>query len=128
MAWCARTSKNLARARRPLTGWENFLSISLAWWVVPFTLLAYWLRFLPMHDWRVTTLHGVLIAGAAWFGVYSYSPCAPSLQPSATPMPTVLSPAMRAHLDAETTRLAGIRGSRERTASSSRGDAKLLDR
>jgi uncharacterized protein YjbI with pentapeptide repeats len=51
---------------------ENFVSILLAWWVVPFTLLFFWLRFLPRHDWLGTSLHVVLIAGAAWFGVYSY--------------------------------------------------------
>jgi uncharacterized protein YjbI with pentapeptide repeats len=64
--------KKLELARRPLTRWENFVSILLAWWVVPFTLLAFWIRFLPRHDWWVTTLHVALIAAAAWFGVHSY--------------------------------------------------------
>ena len=49
--------KKLELAQRPLTRVENFVSILLAWWVVPFTLLAFWLRFLPRHDWWVTTLH-----------------------------------------------------------------------
>jgi uncharacterized protein YjbI with pentapeptide repeats len=64
--------QKLGRAQRPLSRLENFFSILLAWWVVPLTLLALWLRFLPLHDWWVTTLHVALIAGAAWFGVYSY--------------------------------------------------------
>ena len=49
--------KKLELAQRPLTRVENVVSILLAWWVVPFTLLAFWLRFLPRHDWWVTTLH-----------------------------------------------------------------------
>ena len=64
--------KKLELAQRPLTRVENVVSILLAWWVVPFTLLAFWLRFLPRHDWLGTSLHVVLIAGAAWFGVHSY--------------------------------------------------------
>jgi uncharacterized protein YjbI with pentapeptide repeats len=65
--------KKLELAERPLTRVENFVSIFLAWWVVPLTLLAFWLRFLPRHDWWLgTPLHVVLIALAAGFGVYSY--------------------------------------------------------
>jgi uncharacterized protein YjbI with pentapeptide repeats len=64
--------KKLELDQRPLTRVENFVSILLAWWVLPFTLLAFWIRFLPRHDWWVTALHVALIAGAAWFGVYSY--------------------------------------------------------
>ena len=63
---------------------ENFVSILLAWWVVPFTLLAFWLRFLPRHDWWGTTLHVALIAGAAWFGVYSYRLAVRTLSGGAT--------------------------------------------
>jgi uncharacterized protein YjbI with pentapeptide repeats len=59
-------------AHRPRTRWEKYLSILLAWWVVPVTLVFFWLRFLPRHDWPVTWLHVVLIAIAAWFGVDSY--------------------------------------------------------
>ena len=69
---------------RPLTRVENLVSILLAWWVVPFTLLAFWLRFLPRHDWWVTTLHVALIAGAAWFGVYSYRLAVRTLSGGAT--------------------------------------------
>jgi uncharacterized protein YjbI with pentapeptide repeats len=64
--------KKLELGQRPLTRVENIVSILLAWWVVPFTLLAFWLRFLPRHDWLGTSLHVVLIAGATWFGVHSY--------------------------------------------------------
>src|SRR4029453_9165167 len=47
--------KKLEPAKRPLTRFENIVSILLAWWVVPFTLLAFWLRFLPRHDWWLGT-------------------------------------------------------------------------
>ena len=76
--------KKLELAQRPLTRVENVVSILLAWWVVPFTLLAFWLRFLPRHDWWVTTLHVVLITGAAWFGVYSYRLAVQTLSGGAT--------------------------------------------
>ena len=76
--------KKLKLAQRPLTRVENFVSILLAWWVVPFTLFAFWLRFLPRHDWWVTTLHVLLIAVAAWFGVYSYRLAVRTLSGGAT--------------------------------------------
>jgi uncharacterized protein YjbI with pentapeptide repeats len=76
--------KKLELAQRPLTRVENFISIFLAWWAVPFTLLAFWLRFLPRHDWLGTTLHVSLIAGAAWFGVYSYRLAVRTLSGGAT--------------------------------------------
>jgi uncharacterized protein YjbI with pentapeptide repeats len=75
--------KNLAY--RPRTRWEKYLSISLAWWVVPFTLLLFWIRFLPRHDWWVgTPLHIFLIAAAAWFGVDSYRLAVRTLSGGAT--------------------------------------------
>jgi len=40
--------------------------------VVPLTLLAFWLFFLPRHDWWGTALHFFLITAATGFGVYSY--------------------------------------------------------
>jgi uncharacterized protein YjbI with pentapeptide repeats len=77
--------KKLELDRRPLTRVENFVSIFLAWWVVPLTLLAFWLRFLPRHDWWLgTPLQVLLIAGAAWFGVYSYQLAVRTLSEGAT--------------------------------------------
>src|SRR3712207_6976509 len=40
----------------PLTRLENVVTIFLAWWVVPLTLLTFWLRYLPRHDWWGTGL------------------------------------------------------------------------
>jgi uncharacterized protein YjbI with pentapeptide repeats len=57
---------------RPLSRLENLVSIALAWWAVPFTLVGFWLRYLPRHDWSGTGLHVVLITIAVGFGVHSY--------------------------------------------------------
>ena len=62
----------LALDQRPLSSLENYLTIFLAWWVVPLTLIAFWLRYLPRHDWWGTTWLVVFIAIATGFGVYSY--------------------------------------------------------
>jgi uncharacterized protein YjbI with pentapeptide repeats len=77
--------KKLELAQRPLTRVENVVSILLAWWIVPLTLLAFWLRFLPRHDWWVgTPLHVILIALAAGFGMYSYRLAVRTLSGGAT--------------------------------------------
>ena len=57
---------------RPLSRLENLVSIALAWWVVPLTLVLFWLRYLPRHDWWGTGLHVALITIAVGFGVHSY--------------------------------------------------------
>jgi Pentapeptide repeats (8 copies) len=51
------------RDERPLTSYlENAVSIVLAWWALPFTLAAFWLRYLPKHDWPGTAFHLILFA------------------------------------------------------------------
>jgi hypothetical protein len=47
--------KQLRRSPPPLTRLENLLTILLAWWLVPLTLLALWARYLPAHYWLGTT-------------------------------------------------------------------------
>ncbi len=46
---------------------QKRLSILLAWWMVPVTLIALWLRFLPRHDWKGTIFH--IIALVVTIGV-----------------------------------------------------------
>jgi hypothetical protein len=46
--------KRLRKNAPPLTRLENLLTILLAWWLVPLTLLALWARYLPAH-WLGTT-------------------------------------------------------------------------
>lgn len=61
------------RSQRPsLSRVQQWLSILLAWWVVPVTLFAFWGRFLPRHDWFGTGLHIGLLAAAVGFGWMSY--------------------------------------------------------
>jgi hypothetical protein len=64
--------KNLKLSQRPLSRLENVLSVTLAWWVIPFTLAGFWLFFLPRHAWLGTGFLVVLIAIATGFGIYSY--------------------------------------------------------
>jgi uncharacterized protein YjbI with pentapeptide repeats len=58
--------------RPPLSRVQQWLSILLAWWVVPATLFVFWGRFLARHDWLGTTLHIGLLAAATSFGWMSY--------------------------------------------------------
>jgi uncharacterized protein YjbI with pentapeptide repeats len=58
--------------RPALSRLENYLSIVLAWCVVPLTLLAFWLRYLPRHDWSGALLLLCFFVVATGFGRYSY--------------------------------------------------------
>ena len=48
---------------------EAWLSLLLAWWLVPIVLLFYWARFLVAHDWAGTLLHIGLIVLLAGFAL-----------------------------------------------------------
>lgn len=50
---------------------EKGLSLLLAYWIVPLTLLFYWARFLTLQQLRGTTLHSLLIASAVGVALYS---------------------------------------------------------
>lgn len=62
----------LRRERPALSRVQQWLSILLAWWVVPVTLFVFWGRFLPRHDWFGTGLHIGLLAAAIGFAWMSY--------------------------------------------------------
>jgi hypothetical protein len=47
----------LKNERPPLSRLQNFLAIILAWWLVPATLFAFWLRYLSAHEWITTSFH-----------------------------------------------------------------------
>jgi hypothetical protein len=64
--------KRLWQSAPPLTRLENLLTILLAWWLVPLTLLALWARYLPAHYWLGTTWLVALIGITALFGRHSY--------------------------------------------------------
>lgn len=58
--------KQLRKNAPPLTRLENLLTIMLAWWLVPLTLLALWARYLPAHYWLGTTWLVALIGITAF--------------------------------------------------------------
>jgi len=50
---------------------EKGISMLLAYWIVPLTLLLYWVRFLTLQQLRGTVLQELLIAAAAGVALYS---------------------------------------------------------
>lgn len=53
--------RRLRETRSLISRFENSVSIVLAWWVVPATLLLFWGRYLPRHHWAGTILHLALL-------------------------------------------------------------------
>ena len=52
----------LKKDRRLMARLEEFGTIILAWWIVPITLVGFWMRYLPRREWGGTGLHiGFLI-------------------------------------------------------------------
>jgi hypothetical protein len=49
---------------------QSSLSILLAYWVVPITLVAIWFRLLPLHYWNLITFHILVLAFGIGFGLY----------------------------------------------------------
>lgn len=64
--------KRLRDERPHLAGLKSFISILLAWGVVPITLGLFWWRYLTRHDWGVTTLHIILLLVSLWAGSRFY--------------------------------------------------------
>ena len=62
----------LRQSTPPLTRLENLLTILLAWWLVPLTLIALWARYLPAHYWLGTTWLVALVGVTGLFGRHSY--------------------------------------------------------
>ena len=48
------------------------LCILLSWWVIPATLLLFWMRYVRRHDFVVTCLHIAMLFAAIWAGVQLY--------------------------------------------------------
>jgi uncharacterized protein YjbI with pentapeptide repeats len=48
----------------PVLKLQKILAIFLVWWAGPITILALWFRYLPAHDWTITTFQIVLLAFA----------------------------------------------------------------
>jgi len=70
----------LQDARTAFGNLEELVTILLAWWVVPATLLVFWLRYLPRHDWWGTAFHIVLLTAAIWGATFLYRIAASALR------------------------------------------------
>ncbi len=58
---------------RPLISYvQKWISILLAWWLVPVTLLLFWARYLPRHDYLGTTFHTVTMAISITAAIFWY--------------------------------------------------------
>ena len=62
----------LRKSRSILARAEEWISIILAWWLVPFTLAGFWLRYIPRHDWYGTGFQILLLAFCSGWGVVLY--------------------------------------------------------
>jgi uncharacterized protein YjbI with pentapeptide repeats len=59
---------------------KEWITIFLAWWAVPFTMMGFWLRYIPRHDWWGTYLHIGLIVVSVAFAIIFYRLCATTLR------------------------------------------------
>lgn len=63
----------LLNSRRPaLLSLQNAFSIFLLWYLVPLTLIWFWVRYLPRHSLFWTTVHVVLISTAIIYGINTF--------------------------------------------------------
>jgi hypothetical protein len=61
------------KADRPFLSYlQGWISILLAWWVVPITLICFWARYLPRHDNVLTAFHCVLTAISIVAAIFLY--------------------------------------------------------
>jgi uncharacterized protein YjbI with pentapeptide repeats len=63
----------LLKKHRPPQWWlQPYASIAVAWGLVPFTIILFWIRYLRMHEAGTTLWHILLLASAFWFGLTTY--------------------------------------------------------
>ncbi|MEE9162651.1 MAG: pentapeptide repeat-containing protein, partial [Candidatus Neomarinimicrobiota bacterium] len=56
----------------PLGGVQFSISVLLAWWSVPLTLMLFWLRYIPKHEWGGTLFQMATITVTAGVGTTVY--------------------------------------------------------
>jgi hypothetical protein len=59
---------------------KEWITIFLAWWAVPITMIGFWLRYIPRHEWWGTIFHIGLIIVSVAFAIFFYRLCALTLQ------------------------------------------------
>lgn len=79
--------KRLRGRQRLSTCFDHALCVILAWWVVPFTIAMFWLRYLPRHDWVGTIWHLLLIGAATSASHITYHLATRTLREIAHPAP-----------------------------------------
>ena len=62
----------LMEGRSRLVKFKELTTIFLAWWTIPLTLCALWLRYLPRHDWPGTLLHIIVLGASVALGIIFY--------------------------------------------------------
>lgn len=81
-----RSHVRLLKSGRPFMSYfQQAISIMLAWWLVPVTLLLFWGRYLPRHDFYWTTLQTVLLASSITAAVFLYRLAAATLRGAERP-------------------------------------------
>ncbi len=63
----------LSEARPTMSRIQNGIGIALAWYAVPISLAAVWLRFAPRHDWIGTVYHSGLLVLCILCGILFYN-------------------------------------------------------
>ena len=51
---------------------QEWITIILAWWVVPINMICFWIRYIPRHDWLGSSLQIVLIVLSIVFGLFFF--------------------------------------------------------
>lgn len=59
----------LKESSSPLALWQARISVLLAWGLVPVTIAVLWVRYLRAHDWWVTAVHVLVLAGTLGAGL-----------------------------------------------------------
>jgi len=74
------------KADRPFMSYfQQAISMVLAWWLVPATLIAFWCRDLPRHDLVWATLHVALLAISITAAIFLYRLAAATLRGAERP-------------------------------------------
>jgi Pentapeptide repeats (8 copies) len=62
----------LKESRSFLSFFQEYIFVLLAWWTVPFTLLLFWVNYLPRHDLLGTLVHVLLLVVSIWAAYMLY--------------------------------------------------------
>ncbi len=71
--------KILKRDKSLIAQFEVFGTILIAWWIVPATIVGFWLRYLPRHEWVGTGFHIGFLAVSISLAIIFYRSAANTL-------------------------------------------------